>query len=518
MAEEAKGLFGRVLEDVKTFFKLQFQAVWEDYTNIWPKAIANWFSITFSRTDRAALGKTGIFNLLVRIGVLRVEDADVLSQISSAMGMMQIPLEFLTALLLLKDQMNRIIDVTGSKAIQELNKKFSPYPPGAEALLRGLFIAPELSDKIIDRIKASGISEDDIKLMIVSSYATYAPDVIRVLYQRKVIDEAKMFERMRELGFTDTRIKEMVAGWPVIPGPQDLFWMVGKEAFEPAAIEMMGLGDEFPQEQVKWLEAQGVSREWALKYWYAHWDQPSIGQGFEMLHRGKIDLKALDMLFRTVEIPPFWREKLTAIAYNVYTRVDVRRMYQSGILSDQQVYENYLDLGYDHEHARNLTLWTIAEYQEENKELTRSQIMNAYQRRAISRAAAGKAIKAMGYTDDQTEFMLSLEDLKYEQSLQEDMIKNIEDRYVNNLIDKLDAQTQLSKLAMPGEQVRILIDRWDIKVYKDKKLPSKTDLGKWYLAKVINEDGYREQMKKLGYSFWQIDKYLEYTKKTKKAD
>ena len=81
--------------------------------------------------------------------------------------------------------------------------------------------------------------------------------------------------------------------------------MVAKEAFEPDIYTTLGLDEEFPSEQVKWLEDQGISEEWARKYWIAHWDQPSIGQGFEMLHRGVIGPATLDMLFRAIEIPSF---------------------------------------------------------------------------------------------------------------------------------------------------------------------------------------------------------------------
>ncbi|GAG82311.1 unnamed protein product [marine sediment metagenome] len=88
-------------------------------------------------------------------------------------------------------------------------------------------------------------------------------------------------------------------------------------------IEHYGYADEFPEDQVKWLKMQGLSKEWALKFWYAHWDTPSIQHGFEMFHRQHpddptkkiIDRKELDDLFRTIEIPPFWREKLTQVCF-----------------------------------------------------------------------------------------------------------------------------------------------------------------------------------------------------------
>ncbi|GAH58877.1 unnamed protein product, partial [marine sediment metagenome] len=45
----------------------------------------------------------------------------------------------------------------------------------------------------------------------------------------------------------------------------------------------------------------------------------------------------LDSLFMATDIMPWWREKLKAISYNPLTRVDVRRVFKMGIVSEEQV-------------------------------------------------------------------------------------------------------------------------------------------------------------------------------------
>ena len=152
----------------------------------------------------------------------------------------------------------------------------------------------------------------------------YDENTVRNLYLREVITKEGMEKRMLELGYNKERTAEIIQGWPVIPGVGDLLHLVAKEAFEPDIIKHYGYDEEYPDEQTKWLKMQGLSEDWIRKFWYAHWETPSIGQGFEMLHRGFIDEKELDDLFRTVEIPPFWRDKLRGIAFNPFTRVDVR--------------------------------------------------------------------------------------------------------------------------------------------------------------------------------------------------
>ncbi|GAJ15978.1 unnamed protein product, partial [marine sediment metagenome] len=168
---------------------------------------------------------------------------------------------------------------------RKLNTEYNPEDAAPSSLIPAAFIAPEKTTEIRQIIRNQGFSEEQIDLMFLSMYRMYDENVVRNLYLRGVLSEEGLYERMRELGYTDTRIKEMVQGWPVIPNVADLFHLVAKEAFEPDMIEHYGYADEFPEDQVKWLKMQGLSREWALKFWYAHWDTPSIQHGFEMLHR-----------------------------------------------------------------------------------------------------------------------------------------------------------------------------------------------------------------------------------------
>ncbi|GAH80833.1 unnamed protein product, partial [marine sediment metagenome] len=208
-------------------------------------------------------------------------------------------------------------------------------------------------------MKNVGLDESQIDLLFITLYKPYDESMCRDLYLRGILNKPSLFHRLRQLGYTDTRIEEMIQTYPAIPGPGDLFRLVAKEAFEPDIVKYYGYDEEFPAEQVKWLKAQGITEDWARKYWYAHWEPPSIQAGYEMLHRGVIDARELFDLYRTVEIPPFWRDKLTKIAYNPFTRVDVRRMHKAGVLSEAELLRAYMDVGYDAEKAGKMTEFTI---------------------------------------------------------------------------------------------------------------------------------------------------------------
>jgi len=386
--------------------------------------------------------------------------------------------------------------------------KDSPELPRPEEVMAAAFIAPEKIGEVRELLKQSGFSEKHIDLLFLSLYRLYDEGTIQALFLRGVLTEDQMFMRMRELGYTDTRIKEMIQAWSIIPGPNDILHMVAKEAFEPDMVRLMGLEDEFPTEQTEWLKKQGLSEFWAMKYWAAHWEMPSIQMGYEMLHRRDPDKpdqaiigKAeLDMLYKTVEIPPYWRDKLTKIAYTPYTRVDVRRMHDMGVLTDEELIWSYKELGYDDEHALNMARFTVAYNKSHDKELTKSNIVTGFKNKLISKADAIEMLTGIDYSPDQAEYFIVLEEYKEAESYQNDLVDNVKTRYQNNFINDFECRARLNQLNLPAEQTAILMDKWKLKKMIDVKLPSKTDLDKFLKNGIIDIDIYRIEMDKLGYN------------------
>jgi len=62
--------------------------------------------------------------------------------------------------------------------------------------------------------------------------------------------------------------------------------------------------------------------------------------------------------YRLVEIPPFWRDRLTAMSWNVPTRVDVRRWWDMRTINEAELYNVYHRQGYHGKDLDNYVLWT----------------------------------------------------------------------------------------------------------------------------------------------------------------
>jgi len=401
------------------------------------------------------------------------------------------------------------------KVDQTLKARYSPRPADAGSVLRAAFVAPELTDQIWETLRKNGYSDEDIRLMYIASYAIYPIEVIRTLYFRGNLSESEVNNRLQEMGFTPQRVEEIKQTFPALPGIQDLVMMLAKEAFEPDQISKFGLGSEFPQELVKWTAKQGLSEDWAFKYWVSHWTHPSYQQMMEALHRGAITPETVYEWYRLVEIPPYWREMLNKISYSPYTRVDARRMYGLGVLTRDELKRSYLDMGYDEEHAEKLTLWTVLEEARTNRDVTKADIVKAYVEGDIKTPEAVGLLVDIGYTQTDAEFIT----WQAEQSILRDarnaQVEGIKVYFLMGGISEAEVKARLVQMGISNAKITALLATWGAEMLKAKKLPSKTDLDKWLRVNLINQARYYTEMLKLGYAREYIDLYYQYAHGTK---
>ena len=387
--------------------------------------------------------------------------------------------------------------------------KTTPHPAPVEALIRSAIIDPGRTTENRVQLKKHGYDEEQINNLFLAAYRTLDEGTLRILYLRDEIDETRLYERMRELGYTDTRTGEMVKTWRVIPGPQDLLHMTAKEAFEPEMYTRLGLEDDFPSEHLSAMASHGVSEYWARKWWIAHWDQPSIGQGFEMLHRDEATLEEIDLLFRAVEMPPYWRQKLINIAYRPLTRVDVRRMFEMDIMDEQQVFDSYRFHGYNVENADFMTRFTVAYKNSHEKELTRGAILESYNEGMISRTEAMNLLLEQDYSNDLADYYLTLEDFNRGKDLQKQRIANTRDELLINRITAGTARTRLNQMGLRGETIDMYLETWELDRYQFQALPSKGELDNFLLKGIITQGQWRDVMHRHGYSGPHVQWYLD---------
>ncbi|GAI95370.1 unnamed protein product, partial [marine sediment metagenome] len=198
---------------------------------------------------------------------------------------------------------------------QEAIKELSYILPNSMLLVQG-GLMQELDNKtILKNISKADIHPDYAETYLDAVLTKPASQDIVAYQLRKDPDLSILEKELKKIGIHPnyTDIYKTLAYQ--IPPVADIITMVVREAFTPSIAAKFGQYQDFPDDLKKYAGQKGLSEEWAKRYWAAHWALPSPQQGFEMLHRGVIEPSELDMLLRAQDVMPFWRDKLTAIAF-----------------------------------------------------------------------------------------------------------------------------------------------------------------------------------------------------------
>ena len=215
------------------------------------------------------------------------------------------------------------------------------------------------------------------------------------------------------------------------------------------------------------------------------------------------------------DIIPGWRDALIAISYSPYTRVDIRRMYDVGVLDEQQVFEAYQDIGYDKVKARTLTDFTVElagdddELPDELEGITRSSVIASYKDGVIDRTTADELLDLVGVGESARAVYLTSADLDIDREERLDEVELILTEYENGARGLLSAQLELNNLPLTQlekEKTEKKLRRIRVKKIK---MPTKAQLDKFFSAGLIDDKEYEDQLERMGYPDTYIRKFRQ---------
>lgn len=335
-------------------------------------------------------------------------------------------------------------------------------------------------------------------------------------FLRGLINEEQFEEGLIGKGWTIGNINLLREAAFFIPPVQDLISMAVREVFTPAIAERFGQYEDLPPDFVSNAAKQGVSSEWATNYWAAHWALPSVQMGFEMLHRRVITEDDLNLLLRSADVMPFWRDKLVAISFAPLTRVDIRRMHKLDVLSEAEVLSAYQDIGYNPENAQRLLDFTIqlnkpsqAQDDQDLSALTRNNIINFYSDGVLSRVKATSLLVDIGLSLDAADLFLDGADMQLQRKERRDEIEIILDRADSGVLTFEQAQDALNRLGLQTLEIQIALSDLAKREAKRTKLPSRADLDKMLKKDIIDARIYIDTVRRIGYSNEWAQRYLK---------
>jgi len=340
-------------------------------------------------------------------------------------------------------------------------------------------------------------------------------DSLITLHYRKVIDDEFFYSEMGKWGYDKEQADRLRKAYLYYPSPTDFIRFATRDVFREDIVEKYGYDSEWDKIESgikEYVEKAGINLDVLKWYWRAHWVLPSPRMAYEMLHRGIITQDDIRELLRISDYAPNWIEKLIAISYSPITRVDLRRLYQIGVIDEDRLLKGYKDLGYSEEDAKLMVEWTKLEYSQEDKDLTKTEILRNYRIGQCTREEAKNMLIDLGYDDTEADWILLYEDYKLSVEEIEAEAETIVYELSEGNISYEEAISKLGELNMP-ERVKLrYLNKAKREVRKTTKRPSTDDLKRWFKMGIIDEKTFKEEMSKNKWNMMYIDNFIKEVK------
>lgn len=200
------------------------------------------------------------------------------------------------------------------------------------------------------------------------------PSELAMMRLREQIGQEEYHSGMRALGYLDRgQHEQLFRLTEQLPTQSDLIRMMTRDTDDPLAVSTFHMDDEFDAKYggklKEWAKHQGVPDE-VMKYnWRAHWTIPSPGQLYTFYHRLRNDPKyggpgkVLDDVKKALvqqDILPYWIDHYLAVSFLPLGRVDIRRAFNNGSLSEAELGPAYEQLGYSDADVARLKKFAIS--------------------------------------------------------------------------------------------------------------------------------------------------------------
>jgi len=328
------------------------------------------------------------------------------------------------------------------------------------------------------------------------------------IWRRGELSETELDNKLHQMHLDDQAITHAKKATLYFPSAPDLIRFAVREVYTPDILSKFGAMEDLPAQYLQEASKVGLTEEHAKNYWAAHWELPSAQMGFQMLHRRIIDEDTLKLLLRSLDVMPYWRDALVKLSYNPLTRVDVRRMYKLGVLSEEEVNESYLDRGYSPENAVRMTEFTVAYEADELTGITRASVMASYQKGIITEDQLKTYLEGFGYQPGVVAFYMSIAKYEKESDVIDVIVNEVKQRYLSGMYSMTEARNELLKYDLPASYVAQIMGELEVKQSQKVRVPSRSDLENWLKMNLIKDKDYHARMSQLGYTRNDIELYL----------
>jgi hypothetical protein len=387
-----------------------------------------------------------------------------------------------------------------------------------EAYRRG-----ELSSaEALRKLSASGLNDADCNLLLrlsryLPSVSDYVRFAVREAYDDRIAQKygydadlpQSFINDVAKLGLSATDAKYFWRSHWEIPSPTMGYSMLHRGIISQSELDELLRVQDYP----------AFWRDKLIKLSYSPLTRVDVRRMYKLgiLNRDGVKKAYLELGYNDVNAEALTEFTIkyedddgssTTEKYRSLTKDTIVKAYKRGLINKTEAITRLQGLDYD---ATSINLILALADAERIVDLTpdiesnarndlRNLIETQYLKAVISRSEAVSRLKQIGFTDKQTDLILSVVDAYQSGKNIEDRIKLIKEEYVSGSIGRIDAIRKLGMLAIPSQQQDKLLSDWQSEKDSKTRRLSEAQYRKAYELKIITVDEYRQFVSDLGYS------------------
>lgn len=348
------------------------------------------------------------------------------------------------------------------KGFQLANSDVRPAILDVETLIDMWYKTPSVRAEVTDTFAKHGLNDTDISRFVDLKENVFGFGEIFKLFFREEIPEGQAKLRLNKIRYNDNDFEKLKIVATTFPSVQDEIQFAVKEAYDDSFADTFGADNDFPQEFGEALKKLGYTSKGAALFWRQHWGLFSPQTMVEMWHREAINEEELDKGLKANDILPFFREAFKKITFSLFTRVDIRRLYEIGEKNEDEVIAHHKKIGYDAEDSLSLTALVLDQYSPNDKELSKSEVLNLFKHKEFTREQTSQALQAINFNADVAENVILSFELKELDKKRTKKRSYLKKAYVQRLLIDEDIRAELIDLGYNIEYVQDIFDDWNI--------------------------------------------------------
>jgi len=267
-----------------------------------------------------------------------------------------------------------------------------------------------------------------------------------------------------EIGlFTQLRYYYQEAFTPYLPSYGDMIRIFVREGYRPE------YQTEIPDGMIPSFRKLGYSEYWAKALWGAHWVLPSVGQVFEMLHRGIEMPMSVPEFLKTADYHPDWREPLIKLSWDLPGRIDARWMAGWDVIDVDEYGDLLVKRGLDPEWRDRVTYATLRQQNASYINKCRDNAKNDFVKGYITEEQLRADLEALEFSPERIEWIV--QDALHDREIahKEKLLDIYQDGYVKDLVTDEELAAYAAEIIVDEEALKLYLDESYVRKYRKPK-------------------------------------------------